>query len=182
MSFLDRPISPPLRKRRRNDMEESSSGTVKKQQNTASPVASQVLPKIDVDIRVVPSPIHLYSIKDLPASENVECLNLKDIFSPQSTLDEIWTFNFMHNMEFLRELIGPDDENRVKIRIVHGYWRQEDEGRKQMEAGVWGNNIKLISAYLPDSFGTHHSKVIVLFRNNDTAQVLVQTGTSLLAP
>ena len=176
MSFLDRPISPPPRKRGREHNEESTTEAPKKQKNSESQVRAKETIKDDSDIRVIPSPIHLYSVKDLPASENVETIHLKDILTPQSSLDEIWTFNFMHNMEFLRDLIGPKDENRVKIRIVHGYWRQEDEGRKNMEAGVWGDNIKLISAYLPDPFGTHHSKVIVLFRNDDTAQVLVQTG------
>jgi len=83
----------------------------------------------------------------------------------------------MTDMPFLRGLIRREDEGRVKIRVIHGYWRQGDESRKIMEAGVWSKNVKLIAAYLPDAFGTHHSKVIVLFRTDDTAQVLVHTGT-----
>jgi len=130
-----------------------------------------------VKIRVIRSPIRLYRIKDLPDSENVDAVTLRQLLAPSSTLDEVWTINFMTDMPFLRGLIGHEDEGRVKIRVIHGYWRQEDESRKIMEAGVWSENIKLIAAYLPDAFGTHHSKVIVLFRTDDTAQILVHTGT-----
>jgi tyrosyl-DNA phosphodiesterase 1 len=80
-------------------------------------------------------------------------------------------------MVFLRHAVGKEDETRIKIRIIHGYWREEDASRKMMEAGIWGTNVKLISAYLPDAFGTHHSKVIVLFRTDNTAQIVVHTGT-----
>ena len=171
MSSLDRPISPPPRKRPRTESED-------KRPLKKAPVEVKA-DNTPGDIRVIPSPIRLYRIKDLPDSENVDTVTLRQILSPQSTLDELWSINFMTNMEFLRGLIGSDDENRVKIKILHGYWRQDDESRKVMEAGVWGNNIKLISAYLPVPFGTHHSKVIVLFRTNDTAQVIVHTGMSL---
>lgn len=173
MSSLDRPISPPPRKRQRNPDEDPQPPWKKH----ASNVAHDANDKVDIDdIRVIRSPIRLYTIKDLPPSENVDTVTLREIFSPSTTLDEIWSLNFMTNMQFLRDIIGPDDEDRVKVRIIHGYWRQEDESRKIMEAGVWGANVKLISAYLPDAFGTHHSKIIVLFRT-DSAQVVIHTGT-----
>jgi tyrosyl-DNA phosphodiesterase 1 len=82
----------------------------------------------------------------------------------------------MTDMPFLRQTIGREDETRIKIRIIHGYWREDDPSRKLMEAGVWGNNVKLIAAYLPLAFGTHHSKIIVLFRADNTAQVVIHTG------
>ena len=82
----------------------------------------------------------------------------------------------MTEMSWLRDLLGKENDSRIKVRIVHGYWRQEDESRKWMEQGKWGDNVKLIAAYLPDAFGTHHSKVMVLFREDDTAQVVVHTG------
>lgn len=172
MSYLERPISPPPRKRPRTAGEDER------------PPSKKLVGDVEVDtphddIYVIPSPIRLYRIKDLPDSENADTVTLRELLSPQSTLDELWTINFMTDMGFLRGLIGSVDEKRVRIRILHGYWRQEDESRKEMEAGVWGNNVKLISAYLPDTFGTHHSKIIILFRTNDTAQVIVHTGTSL---
>jgi len=185
MDSLHRPISPPRRKRERDGNQESDSeepdvASKKPKQKSGSTTDDSKdhvgIRNKDI-IRVIRSPIRLYRIKDLPDSENVDAVTLREIFAPSSTLDEIWTINFMTDMPFLRGLIGREDEGRVKIRVIHGYWRQGDESRKIMEAGVWSKNIKLIAAYLPDAFGTHHSKVIVLFRTDDTAQVLVHTGT-----
>lgn len=174
MRSLDRPISPP--RKRRADTDEASQPPAKRKPAVENP--QQLEAKEDDGIRVIRSPIRLYAIKDLPDSENVDAITLKDIFSSPSTLDEIWSFNFMTNMSFIRGFLGPEDERRVKVHIVHGYWRQGDESRKAMEAGVWGNNVKLISAYVPDVYGTHHSKIIVIFRTDDTAQVIVHTGMS----
>jgi hypothetical protein len=167
MSFIDRPISPPPRKRSRTTGD--SFGIPSK-----APVISS-FPTLD-DVHIIRSPIRLYAIKDLPASENVDTISLREILSPQSTLDELWSINFMTDMPFLRQTIGKEDETRIKIRIIHGYWREGDASRKLMEAGIWGDNIKLIAANLPNAFGTHHSKLIVLFRTDNTAQVVVHTG------
>lgn len=171
MSFLERPISPPPRKRHRQSADQEPTPTKKVAPGKGEP---EEAPKDD--IQVIRSPIRLYTVRDLPESENIDTITLKEIFAPQSTLDEIWSFNFMHNMDWFRGIVGEADEKRVKVRIVHGYWRQEDESRKVMEEGIWSPNVKLISAYLPDAYGTHHSKVIVIFRTDDTAQILVQTG------
>jgi tyrosyl-DNA phosphodiesterase-1 len=39
-------------------------------------------------------------------------------------------------------------------------------------------NVGLISAYTPDQFGTHHSKMLVLLRHDDTAQIVIHTAVS----
>ena len=173
MSFLERPISPPPRKRAREATDDQPVSAKKLNKGRGESTNTD-----DGGIEIVRSPIRLYTVTDLPDSENVDTVTLKEILSPPSTLDEVWSFNFMTNMSWFRDHIGEQDKDRVKIRVVHGYWRREDESRKVMEEGIWGPNVKLISAYLPDTFGTHHSKVIVVFRTDDTAQVLVQTGDS----
>ena len=167
MASIDRPISPPLRKRPRltDDFLGVPSTEIVSSSSTLD------------DIHIIRSPIRLYAIKDLPASENVDTVTLREILAPQSTLDELWSINFMTDVPFLRQIIGTEDEARIKIRIIHGYWREEDPSRKLMESGIWGDNVKLIAAYLPDAFGTHHSKIIVLFRTDNTAQVVVHTGS-----
>jgi tyrosyl-DNA phosphodiesterase-1 len=40
-------------------------------------------------------------------------------------------------------------------------------------------NIDLIGAYLPDPFGTHHSKMLVLFRHDDHAQIIIHTANMI---
>lgn len=37
-------------------------------------------------------------------------------------------------------------------------------------------NIKTIKAYMPEMYGTHHTKAIVLFRHDDLAQVVILTA------
>jgi len=167
-SSIDRPISPPIRKRPRP----TDDPVVIVSKRNAPPSSST-----PDDIHIIRSPIRLYRIKDLDASENVDTVTLREVLSPQATIEELWSINFMTDMLFLRHMIGREHETRIKVRIIHGYWKAEDASRKSMEAGVWGNNVKLIAAYLPDSFGTHHSKIIILFRTDSTAQVVIQTGT-----
>ena len=41
---------------------------------------------------------------------------------------------------------------------------------------MWGPNVKLVAAFLGDPFGTHHSKILVLFRREETVQIVVHTG------
>ena len=41
---------------------------------------------------------------------------------------------------------------------------------------MWGPNVKLVAAFLGDQFGTHHSKILVLFRREETLQIVVHTG------
>jgi tyrosyl-DNA phosphodiesterase-1 len=40
-------------------------------------------------------------------------------------------------------------------------------------------NIDLIGAYLPDPFGTHHSKMLALFRHDDHAQIIIHTANMI---
>ena len=40
-------------------------------------------------------------------------------------------------------------------------------------------NIELLSAYIPDPFGTHHSKMLILFRHDDTAQIIIHTANMI---
>lgn len=40
-------------------------------------------------------------------------------------------------------------------------------------------NIELLSAYIPDPFGTHHTKMLILFRHDDTAQIIIHTANMI---
>jgi tyrosyl-DNA phosphodiesterase-1 len=40
-------------------------------------------------------------------------------------------------------------------------------------------NIELLSAYIPDPFGTHHSKMLILFRHDDHVQVIIHTANMI---
>jgi tyrosyl-DNA phosphodiesterase-1 len=40
-------------------------------------------------------------------------------------------------------------------------------------------NVELKTAYIPDPFGTHHSKMLILFRHDDLAQVVIHTANMI---
>lgn len=66
------------------------------------------------------------------------------------------------------------------MKIIHGFWKREDERRVHLlEAAERYPNIELLSAYIPDPFGTHHSKMIVLFRQDKTAQIIIHTANMI---
>jgi tyrosyl-DNA phosphodiesterase-1 len=83
------------------------------------------------------------------------------------------------------------------MKIVHGFWKREDERKLSLEvchpfssqpaqsndnmqeAASRYPNIKLIGAYMPDPFGTHHSKMLILIRHDDQAQVIIHTANMI---
>ncbi len=76
-----------------------------------------------------------------------------------------------------RRQFDPDIKNTVRIHIVHGSWRKEDPNKIEIDnAARRYDNIDVTTAYMPEPFGTHHSKMIVLFRHDDLAQVVILTG------
>lgn len=40
-------------------------------------------------------------------------------------------------------------------------------------------NLQVIPAYMPEMFGTHHTKAMVLFRHDNTAQVIIHTANMI---
>jgi tyrosyl-DNA phosphodiesterase-1 len=41
-------------------------------------------------------------------------------------------------------------------------------------------NVTLHSAYLPEMFGTHHSKMMILLRHDETAQIVIHTANMIV--
>ena len=61
--------------------------------------------------------------------------------------------------------------------MVHGSWRKEDTNKINIdESATRWPNIHVKTAYMPEAFGTHHSKMIILFRHDDLAQIVILTG------
>lgn len=50
--------------------------------------------------------------------------------------------------------------------------------KRQQEASKY-NNVELHVAPMPEMFGTHHSKMMILFRHDDTAQVIIHTANMI---
>lgn len=127
-------------------------------------------------IATSPSPVQLISIKDLPSSYNIDTISLKDILG-EPLIQECWIFNYLFDVDFVMQQFDEDIRDMVKVKIVHGSWRTEDSNRVRInEAASRYSNVQPVVAYMPEAFGTHHSKMIILFRHDDLAQVIIMTA------
>ena len=130
--------------------------------------------------RTLPSPISLTKIRDLPVSANIDTVSIHDILG-NPLLKEVWIFNFCFDVNWLMQFFDSDVRALVKVKIIHGSWRQEDGNRIAIEEACrqWPN-VEHYKAYLPDQFGTHHSKMFVMFSHDDTAEVIIHTANMLM--
>jgi len=73
-----------------------------------------------------------------------------------------------------------DVRTLVAVKIVHGSWRREDPYKIHIDDACdrWPN-VESITAYLPDPFGTHHSKMFILFMHDEQAQIVIHTANML---
>ncbi|KAF2684493.1 phospholipase D/nuclease, partial [Lentithecium fluviatile CBS 122367] len=127
----------------------------------------------------VRTPFQLTRIKALAAHQNVDTVGLRDILG-DPMIKECWNFNYLFDVDFVMEHFDADVRDLVNIKIVHGFWRRDDERRTNlMEAAEPYKNVELKTAYIPDPFGTHHSKMLVLLRRDDCAQVIIHTANMI---
>ncbi|KAL1648440.1 glucosyltransferase [Diplodia intermedia] len=127
----------------------------------------------------VPSPVRLTRIRDLPPAANVGALALKDVLG-DPLIVEMWQFNYMFDVDFLMSALDEDVRGSMRVKVVHGNWRREDAQRQMLEE--WSkqySNLEVIQAYMPEAFGTHHSKMMILIRADDSAQVVIHTANMI---
>ena len=99
-SLLSRPISPPPLRREK----EARASKIKR------------------------SPFQLTWIRDLPEASNVDTISLRDILG-DPLIAECWEFNYLHDLDFLMEAFDQDVRDLVKVHVVHGFWKDEDQSR-----------------------------------------------------
>lgn len=183
-----RSISPPVQKKAHSaqqilDSPETNSSDVvdEKLLNTSEDAStlnsSSFNPSVHSNsITLIPSPVQLISIKDLPDSTNIDTISLHDILG-NPLIRECWIFNFLFDIHFVMSQFDRDTRDLIKVKIVHGSWRNEDLNRIRInEASARYPNLQAITAYMPEAYGTHHSKMIILFYHDDQAQVFILTA------
>ena len=109
---LDRPISPPPRKK-----------ATRQQREEPDEREERVL---------IPSPFHLTTIRGLPAECNLGAVSLQDLLGDPLIL-ECWQFNYLHDINFLMSHFDEDVRSTVKVHVVHGFWKREDPNRAALE-------------------------------------------------
>lgn len=130
--------------------------------------------------RIFKSPFQLTKIRDLPPESNVDTVTLGDILG-DPLISECWEFNYLHDLDFLMSAFDEDVRHLVQVHVVHGFWKQEDPNRLSLqEASSRYSNVTLHSAFMPEMFGTHHSKMMILLRHDDTAQIVIHTANLIV--
>ncbi|RYO80846.1 hypothetical protein DL766_008961 [Monosporascus sp. MC13-8B] len=126
---------------------------------------------------LIPSPFRLTTIRDLPQESNTDAVSLGDLLG-DPLIAECWEFNYLHDVDFLLSHFDEDTRSLTKVHIVHGFWKREDPNRLFLEAAQY-SNVTLHTAFMPEMFGTHHSKMLILIRHDDTAQVIIHTANMI---
>jgi tyrosyl-DNA phosphodiesterase 1 len=134
---------------------------------------------VDNTPKIIPSPFSLTKIRDLPAESNVDTISLRDILG-NPLIKEAWVFNFCFDIDWMMQYFDQDIRRLVKVKVIHGSWKREDSNKVGIDDACrrWPN-VEAATAYLPDPFGTHHSKMFVIFTHDDTAEVIIHTANML---
>ncbi|CAZ85776.1 unnamed protein product [Tuber melanosporum] len=180
LESLHAPVSPPMLKRKAQSPTPPSEKRLKEGKARMGPEdeGSSDLMAVKPRIRVA-SPFQLTRVDELPESENVDAVGIRDILR-RGPLKEVWIFNYLFDLDWVMNQFDPDVKDTVKVRIVHGSWRREDANRARIHDQAESYpNVKLVCAFMPEPYGTHHSKMFVLFRTDDHAQIIIHTANMI---
>ncbi|EXJ57908.1 hypothetical protein A1O7_05331 [Cladophialophora yegresii CBS 114405] len=130
-------------------------------------------------VNLIASPFKLTKIRDLPASQNIDTVSLHDILG-NPLIKEAWVFNYCFDVDWFMNFFDSDVRNQVKVKVIHGSWKNDSPAKQAIDDACrrW-ENVTATTAYLPDQFGTHHSKMIILFTHDDLARVVIHTANML---
>ncbi|RYC63831.1 hypothetical protein CHU98_g2371 [Xylaria longipes] len=174
---------PPTKRRRVGSVEDDSAPAAGVTDcaipsSLSHPISPPRKKKAKERIRIA-SPFRLTTIRDLSDALNVDAVSLSDLIG-DPLIAELWDFNYLHDIDFLMGHLDEDTRALTKVHVVHGFWKREDPNRLllQEQAGQ-RDNVTLHTAYMPEMFGTHHSKMLVLIRHDDTAQVIIHTANMI---
>ncbi|KAI9253391.1 tyrosyl-DNA phosphodiesterase I [Phascolomyces articulosus] len=109
--------------------------------------------------------------------ENIGCVRLTDLLY-HDDLERIVQFNFTVDLEYLMENVHPKVRTKIPITVIHGHRHEESKQDIQREARNWPN-VRLISPYIRDQYGTHHTKAMLLFFNkngNKSVRLVISTA------
>lgn len=102
---LDRPISPPLSRRKRSRTPAPSTPRVVRHQEASpprkpAPAAVEKEERIANATKYEASPVQLTRIRDLAPDQNVDAIGLGDILC-DPMIRECWNFNYLFDIDFI---------------------------------------------------------------------------------
>ncbi|KAJ5150043.1 hypothetical protein N7448_001621 [Penicillium atrosanguineum] len=123
--------------------------------------------------------LHVQSSRMTSKGYNVDTVKLRDILG-DPMIRECWNFNYLFDVDFVMNQFDEDVRSLVQVKVVHGSWEREAANRIRVEeACARYSNVEPIIAYMPERFGTHHSKMMILLRHDDLAQVVIHTANMI---
>jgi tyrosyl-DNA phosphodiesterase-1 len=124
------------------------------------------------------SPFRFTAISDLDPVCNIDTITLDGLLGGED-LTEAWLFDYMFDMDFVMSAFAPGIRDTVAVKVVHGSWQADSEQRAHLERFAKRHaNVEAICAWMPERFGTHHSKMMVLFTES-SARVVVHTANMI---
>ncbi|CRG86822.1 tyrosyl-DNA phosphodiesterase 1 [Talaromyces islandicus] len=181
LTSLHRAVTPPSRFRPRQ-LSPSTTCTSDIETALVSEISENKEPGVPKkERRILRSPFQLSHVRGFPPSSgnNVDTIRLRDILG-DPLIRECWQFNYCFDVDFVMSQFDEDVRDIVKVKIVHGSWKKDSPNRIAIdEACARYPNAEAITAYMPEPFGTHHSKMMVLLRHDDLAQVIIHTANMI---
>ncbi|EFR00029.1 tyrosyl-DNA phosphodiesterase 1 [Nannizzia gypsea CBS 118893] len=161
---LNRSITPPLSR-------------IKQSRRPGSPLE----PGLPSEQKIIPSPIQLTHIRDINDSTgyNKDCIKLRDILG-DPMIKECWQFNYLFDVDYIMSQFDRDVKDLIQLKIIHGSWKREAPNRIAIDdACKRYPNAEAVVAYMPEPFGTHHSKMMILIRHDNLAQIIIHTANMI---
>lgn len=116
------------------------------------------------------SPFQLTWIRDLPESSNANAVSLRDILG-DPLISECWEFNYLHDLDFLMEAFDQDVRDMVKVHVVHGFWKNEDQSRLALKVllnpYLYVNKSSILTCRIDSSFKVSKSHPSYCFYAGD---------------
>lgn len=138
LASLHRSISPPLRARSQSRaVSDALCPDLKSDHLEGLESRPTEYTNAKISYRVIPSPIQLTHIRDLPEQRgyNVDTVKLRDILG-DPMIRECWQFNYLFDVDFLMSNFDEDVRSLVKVKVVHGSWERESANRVRVEVSV----------------------------------------------
>jgi tyrosyl-DNA phosphodiesterase-1 len=135
LTSLHRQISPPPARSQKPGPSSQSTCSTARNEDTddlTGPGAIEPFPRIEC----ISSPIQLTHIRDLPTTNNVDTVKLRDILG-DPMIRECWQFNYLFDVDFLMSYFDEDVRSLVQVKVVHGSWQKEAANRIRIEVSLY---------------------------------------------
>lgn len=139
LASLHRSITPPVLSRSKGPKTPPQPQPEHNATQPASPSTQTTKKENDAESKkgnIIPSPIQLTHIRDLPASSghNTDTVRLRDILG-DPLIRECWQFNYLFDVDFLMSQFDEDVRRLVKVKVVHGSWKRDAPNRQRIDVG-----------------------------------------------